>query len=272
MYGQTEYTPEQVDQALKAAAEGTGPVPGDLADIVRAVRNKEQWIRYDTVIIGEGAAGYDDGWFNTWADFSNAASIDFFSGRSGKVGKAWTNQTTERYDYAQDIYQMGFELLAPAGMGDFDEDPLDTLFFPQLWTREAAQQMSASVALADADTIFEGPLTHAPGSVGNTGAAYTDSAGPVVNPGTNGIAYMKNSWVWPDPIMIPAKGRLSASISLANPLKTFLGRYTACPSAKLVPMCPPDPNGATNRFPNWFGIRITFRGPRYLQLRGARSA
>lgn len=272
MYGQTDYTQDQIDEATKAAAEGTGVVPRELADIVRAVRNKEQWIRYDTVVIGEGAATYDDGWFNTWADFANAASIDFFSGRSGKVGKAWTNQTTERYDYAQDIYQMSFEMIAPMGLGDYDDDPLDTLFFPQLWTREAAQQMSGTVALADADTIFEGPLTHAPAGVGNSGSAYTDSAGPVVNPGTNGVPYMKNTWVWPDPIMIPAKGRLSASVSLANPLKSFLTRYTASPSAMLVPMSPPDPAGATIRFPKWFGIRITFRGPRYLQLRGARSS
>lgn len=272
MYGQEpEYTQEQIDEALKAASDGTGVVPQDLADIVRQVRNKEQWIRYDTVIIGEGAASYDDGWFNNWADFANAASIDFFSGRSGKVGKAWTNQTTERYDYAQDIYQMSFEPIAPTGMADFDDDPLDTTFFPLLWTGDALEQMSAKVELADADTIFEGPLTQAPGGVGQAGAAMTDSAGPLVVPGTNGVPYFKNTWVWPDPVMIPAKGRLSASISLANPLKSFLTRYANCPSAKLVPMCPPDPQGATNRFPNWFGIKITFRGPRYLQLRGARS-
>ena len=34
----------------------------------------------------------------------------------------------------------------------------------------------------------------------------------------------------------------------------------------------PDGAGGTVELPNWYIIRITMRGPRYLQLRGARSS
>ena len=266
------YSAEEVAEAEKAADGGGKRVPPDLADIIRAVRNKEQFQRYDTVAVGPTARQFDDGWFDTFAAMARASTIGMFSGRNEQVGEAYTNQTTERYDYAQDIYSFSIELIAPVGLGDFDEQATDTVFWPQYWITQVAAQMSVVVKLADADTILTCPLTHVPASVGPSGLTATDTAGPIVVPGTNGIGYFKNAWVWPEPIMVPAKGRISCNFALANPLKEFLLLYPNSPGNKQVPQVPPGPQGQTNTLPNWFLIRGTFRGPRYLQLRGARSA
>lgn len=267
-----DYTDAEIEQAAKAADDGTKRVPADLAAIIRAVRNKEMYNRYDSVVIGPTAKEFDDGWFNSFAEFARASKVVFFKGRNSAVGDAWANQTTERLDYAQDLYTFSIEMNAPVGLGDFDEQALDSVFWPQYWTTTAAQQMSCVVKLADTDPIYTGPLTHVPAGVGAAGLTATDTAGPIVQPGTNGIGYMKNVWVWPEPVMIPAKGQLTVEVQLANPLKEFLLLYAASPGNKLVPQEPPGPQGETNPLPNWFSMRATFRGPRYLQLRGARSA
>lgn len=262
----------ELEQAAKEALQSDAPVRGEIADWVRHTRSREQWERYDTIVVAQGANARDDGWFNTWADFAQASQIEWFKGRSSSVGESYTNQSRERTDFAQDFYQLGIEFIAPVGSADLQSDQLDAQFFPLFFTQELPQAMMFEIQVAQSDTILKIPGSHAPGGVGPAGMVLDQSTGPTVIPGTNGQAFISNVWKWPEPILIPAKGSISVKATIDNPAKTFLTNYTACPGVKNVPMCPPDPNGATIALPMEYKIRVTNRGPRYLQLRGARSA
>ena len=108
---------------------------------VRGLRSKEQWLRYDSVVIGPGAREVDPTWFNTWAQFADAESIRFNAGnRSGNVGLGYTNQTSEREDFAQDIYQTGIEFFSPPGILELEQDNTDALLMPLVFTQELARR------------------------------------------------------------------------------------------------------------------------------------
>ena len=80
---------------------------------------------------------------------------------------------------------------------------------------------------------------------------------------------MQNTWKFPVPIMLPAVGKITVEARIDNPLRNFLTTFTASPGAKRVL------NPANAQFvemPNFYTITAAFRGPRYLQFRGAREA
>lgn len=266
----------QVDQAMeeqvKAELDAGGIIRGEVAEYIRSTRVREQWERYDSVVIGQTATAQSDGWYENWADFANAANLAWFTGRGNNVGQAFTNQFNERYDYAQDLYQTTIEFIAPIGLAEFASEPLDALFFPTYFTKEAPNFMAFKMELAESDNILKIPGAHAPAGSGLAGTDLDSAPAPAVYAGSAGVPIVTNSWKWPEPVLIPAKGSMKVEASIANPMKQFLQDYGGCPGVLNVPMCPPDPQGATNTLPNWYIIRITHRGPRYLQIRGARSA
>jgi hypothetical protein len=267
-----QLTNDEKNQAANDAIGGNTVIKGEVADWIRASRVREQWERYDSIVIGPGARDLDKGWFNNWEEFANADEIAWFTGRSSSVGIAFSNQQNERYDYAQDLYQFGIEFIAPYTQGDLVSEPLDAQFFPMYFSKEGPNYMSFEMVLAESDNILKIPGSHAPGGVGLAGVDIDQGASPSVYPGTNGQAHVSNTWKWPSPVMIPAKGSLRVNSRISNPMRRFLTNYSGCPGNLLVPQCPPDPNGATNTLPLFYVIRVTHRGPRYLQLRGARSA
>jgi hypothetical protein len=67
--------------------------------------------------------------------------------------------------------------------------------------------------------------------------------------------------------MIAAKAKLTVRAYIAQPIKDLLAAIPG-PGLSLYP----NGTGGYVEKPNWYAIRVTFRGPRYLQLRGARSA
>lgn len=263
---------DQKNEALDRALEGGQPIRGEMAEFARRTRVREQYERYDTIVIGPGARDISKGWFNTWAEFANASRIVWFAGRDPNIGLSYTNVAQERTDWAQDFYQLAIEFIAPVGFADFEGEPLDAQFFPLIFTTQVPQDMAFSMKLAQSDTILEIPGTHAPGGTGPGGMVLDQSAAATTYAGHNGQSLLRNTWQWPEPVLIPAKGTIQVTAELSNPLKEFLSLYTACPGFKNIPMCPPDPDGATNPLANWFKIRVTHRGPRYLQIRGARSS
>ncbi len=253
--------PEDTDQR--------GRVKPDAAALIRQLRVAEPWERYDSNVIGENAELIDSGWSNTWADLVAGDSITWFGNRNSSVGKSYTNQRDSRTDYAQDFYQFGMEFYAPPGFADLETDPNDAQVMPLLFVKQLAEQMALTVTIADTDPILLIPANRAPAGIGDANAYADGSAAPFMNPGTQGAPVMTNTWKFPVPIMLPAVARISVEARIDNPMRTFLSQFTASPGAKLVF------NPATNAFErlaNFYIMKAGFRGPRYLQFRGAREA
>lgn len=275
-YGQEEIT------RAENAAQGNRRVPPDVAKIIRETRVAEQWVRYDSVVIGPGANQLDDGWFDSWADFANADSIVWFTKRSSNVGRAYTNQGTERTDWAQDFYQTGIEFFAPAGFGEREREVLDAVIMPSLFVRELPNRMPFEITIADSDQVALFPGAHGPSGFGTTGVEASQAPAPLFVPGQQGDAHVSNTWKWPEPIMLPAQGRIRVSARVDQPIRGLLAQLDGCPGHKQLPPCGIQPAGTSGpagntpptflEYPNWYVIRVFFRGPRYLQIRGARSA
>lgn len=235
---------------------------------IRALRSREQWERSDTLWIGQGAGDQSKGWFNTFAAAANVSQWSWFQGRDANVDLAYTNQKSDRYDYAQDLYTCEMEFLAPAFQAELaDGNAAAAKAMQLIWTQEIPKALGCEVLLADADIIAQAAATSFMAGKGNTGSWATDSAGSMVFGGTNGVPSRGNAWQWPEPIMIAAVAKLTVRAFLATPLKSVLLNMPG-PGVDLIP----NGTGGYIEKPNWFGIRVTFRGPRYMQLRSARSA
>jgi len=244
-----------------------GIVAQGFAAQVRATRAAEQWERYDSIVIGDGANNLDDGWFNTWQAFAQATRFTFFSRRQEQVGFAFTNQPTERTDWAQDLFQMGIEFVSPVGIGQVENDPNDEQITPMFFTTDFPNKTSFRVRLADADEIVMAPGSHFPSGFGVEQLMVSAGAAPTVFPGNQGAAHVSNTWKWPEPVMLAAQAKVTVIGEVDNPARDLLERLPG-PGSKLIP----DGQGDQITYPNWYVIRVMLRGPRYLQLRGARSA
>lgn len=257
MYGQVD----------TSTTDERGRVPSDIAATIRDTRVAEQWERYDTILIGPGAAALDDGWFNTWADFANSSQLTWFSGRSTAVGPAWTNQPNERTDWAQDIWQTLVEFIAPAGLADFADTQVDATYTPWVFMNDLPNMLTLRMQLAESDDILKIPSCHAPSGFGLTNTSTASSATPVTFPGVQGQAHTSNGFKWPEPVMLAAKSKMTVFGQIDNTIANLL-RVLPGPGNDIVPLS----ESTTFTRPRYYGIRITMRGPRYLQLRGARSS
>ncbi len=245
-----------------------GTVSTEAAERIRRTRVAEQWERYDSIVIGQGANLLDNGWFNDWAAFANADELQWFSRRSSAVGQSFTNQNTERTDWAQDIYQTSIEFIAPPGIGGRESDILDEQIFPILFTEMLPTLMPFRIRLAESDDISLAPGNHYPAGFGVSGGMLDASGAPSILPGSNGEPHVSNSWKWPEPVMLPAQGKITVIARVDNPIRGFLRNFTGSPGAKSIP----GPGNVDFNLENFYQIKITHRGPRYLQLRGGRSA
>lgn len=252
----------------QAEADSRGVVPPGLAEQLRGIRAQEAWNRFDSVCIDE-TVGNVPGWFTSWALFAAADEYQWFSGRAGAVGKSYSNQLTERADWAQDIYGVSIQFIAPPGIADLETDPNDALNLPILFTQYMPRMMSFRMVLAESDEISHAPGEQYPAGYGVTYPLISNAAAPVVSAGNNGEAVVTNMYRFPEPIMLAAQAKLTVVGRLDQPMRGLLQNIVG-PGAKLVPTGIP----ATpfHRMPNRYIIRVTAVGPRYMQLRGARSA
>lgn len=248
-------------------ADGRGVIDKASAASIRDLRAAEMWDRYDSIVIGPGAALRSRGWFNNWVDFAGADQLEWFSGRDTAAGPAYTNQTTERTDWAQDLYQTRIEFLTPPGIGDLETDENDAQFTPLWFSTVFPNQISIRVVLAESDEIMRGPAAHFPAGLGGAYPLVAGAGAPTTVGSSNGEPHVSNAWKWPDPIMLAAKAKLTVRGSIDAPLRALLGAM-AGPGNKLVP----DGQGGFIEVPNWYVIRVSNWGPRYLQIRGARSS
>jgi len=254
-------------EAIANNTDSRGVISKNLAAQIRQIRAGEIWERVDSVVIGPGAAARSRGWFNSWADMAGADQLQWFSGRDTAAGPAYVNQSTERTDWAQDLYQTHIEFISPTGLAEYESVGDDAQITPILFSQMLPQMLSIRITLADADEIAKAPSSHFPAGFGPTYPVFAGAASTAVMPGTQGEPTVSNSWKWPEPIMLAAKAKITVYGNIDAPIRDVF-RTLPGPGNKLIP----DGLGGQIVMPNWYTIRITHRGPRYLQLRGSRSS
>lgn len=248
-------------------ADSRGIIPADLAELIRKSRAEEQWERIDSVVVGRNSSRLSRGWFESWVDLAEADELEWFSGRDTAVGASYTNQKTERTDWAQDIHQVGIEFKAPTGIADIEDEFLDAQIMPLLFVQELPGKMPFKVILADSDQIANAPGDHFPAGIGTSYPLVSAAAAPTVFAGNNGEPIIQNTWHFPLPVMLAAKAKITVAARIDQPLRGAIARLPG-PGFKILP----DVDGGTVDLDNWYTIKVTLRGPRYLQLRGARSS
>ena len=241
---------------------------------VRALRAEEQWERYDTICVGRGASRIAPSWFETFADFVNADSLVWGDGtRTRTVGTSYCNQSGDAEDWAQRVYQSGIDFEAPSGFLGFEDVGIEAGLMQQVWIRDLPEMMAVTVTVQDLDAMLLVPAGHMPSAAGVSGQSMNGAGFLVGDAGQRGTGDMRNTWTWPRPLDIPAKSKLAVSARIDSPIKEFLRGLDTIPTAKnvVIPAAPPLVT-KTVEYRNWYRIRVWHRGPRFVQLRGARSA
>ncbi len=206
-------------QDIEVHPDSRGVIPAAEAAQVRELRAEEQWERYDSVVIGEQAEDQSRGWFNSWPGFAGAQQLRWFSGRDPGVGSAFTNQFSERTDWAQDFHQIMFEFIANTGLSDFEEDPNDAQITPLMFAQMLPQYLRLRVVLSDSDDIAGAPASHFPAGFGTSYPLVSGAAAPAVFAGNNGEPIVANSWKFPEPVMLAAKSQIRIEGEISQPLR-----------------------------------------------------
>lgn len=250
-----------------------------LKAMLEGARNREQWLRYDTIVIGQGAKDINAGWFNSFAEFADADNLTWFtSTRNSDVGEAYTNVSGTDEDFAQKIYQSGVEFIAPIASANFDDQAIEgTGILQRLFVEELSKRMVFKVKIQDTDNVIIAPGIHMPGSVGVDGAYGGVQGLLAASAGHTGVARVENSWKWPDPLGLPAKSKIQVSARINKPIVELFAQMDNLPAAKQYPIqdgTDPDGNPLFEfvSMRNWYAIRVWHRGPRFVQFRGAYSA
>lgn len=257
---------DELEQAKEAEPQSDSRGRVMNAADVRRLRNREQWERYDSIMVGPGASQVTKGWFNSFTEFARVSQIMWFQSRDSNVDLCYTNQRSERYDYAQDLYNFHLEFIASTFEAEFDSLGASAKAMQNIWCQELPKALGIEVLLADADIIAQGPATAFMAGRGNSGGYATDTGATLVHGGTNGVPNKENGWAFPEPIMIASHAKLTVRAQIGQPIKDLIQAMEG-PGTSLYP----NGQGGYVEKPNWYGVRATFRGPRYMQLRGARS-
>lgn len=242
----------------------------ELETMARGMRAEESWERVDTVVIGPNARDVDSGWFNTWEEFAKASKIVWGVERRD-AGDSFSNLSGPQEDFSQLIYQSGIDFIAPPGIGALDTQILDTIM-PEIFMRMLPESMAFQVQQANTDDVLNVPGSHLPGVAGVTGATLNGAGSLVLDAGQRGTADVRNSWQWVKPLQVPAKSKLQVIGRVDGEMRDFLLSLPISPGQKNVPFLDSNNELSQAVLRNWYRIRVWHRGPRFVQLRGARSA
>lgn len=250
-------------------------VDPNIQNQVEALRSEEQWIRYDTVIVGRDATRRSQYWFETFSAFASADLVVFNDGsRTKNVGKAYCDGSGNTEDWPQEIFQSGVEFFAPIGDPRAAQYAMDANYMPIYWLRELPNLLHFTFKLQDTDEILIAPGLHLPAGTGTSNGFAVDTGLPLLWGGNTGNAGFTGGWTWPKPLPVPAKKKITVEMGMDSPGREFLQQLDAQPgiSTYIVPdgANPGNFKEATKKL--WFGIRVWHRGPREVQLRGAYSA
>lgn len=240
----------------------------DQVAAIRNVRDASLFSLYDTYWVGFGANKRDPGYNDTYQEMALQEKLTFFQGRKIQA-LAWTNQPGDRRDWAFEASFLTAEMmqLYPS-IGNYCQNPLDAQFGPAFWST-LAQGLAITIKQGDAaDVIWESPLSFVPAGNQATNLNFDGSSAPATTPANNGVADKRCFLAFASPISLPAKSKLDVELRIADPIKSFLASANLPPPGAIQL---PTEAGIVEMF-QWYGIRISLHGVRYLQLRGAREA
>lgn len=240
----------------------------------RNMRAKQPWVRYDSVVIGPGATQLGRGtWFDNWAQFAAADNLTFNDGsRTRTVGVEYCNQSGDTEDWRQDIVETRIEFFSPPGLFGNETDALDNGIFQSIFAQEFPRRIWAEVRLGDTDTYLEVPCVMLPSNLGVENSVQGLGGLPVTVGGHTGQADFRTGWQWPRALKIPAKSKIFVTLRIGRPLRQLLQGIPAAPGSSLFNVIGENGEPTTVAMPNFYTIRVSHWGPRYLQLRGALSA
>lgn len=240
----------------------------------RKVRSREQWLRYDSIVIGPGARQVNGTWFDNFQQFADADRLTWFTGaRNREVGLSYSNIAGDTEDFAQMIYQSGIEFIAPIGATGTDTVGIENVGVLQnLFVNELPKRMAFTVRMMDTDDVLIAPGIHMPGAVGTSGQTGLVSSAISFQAGQTGDPNIRNSWSWPEPLEVPARSKIQLTARIDKPVKNLLLALDQAPGFKNYPIPLANNEVGFEAVPNWYVIRIWHRGPRFVQLRGARTA
>lgn len=245
----------------------------ELLEQMRNLRDRQPWVLYDSVVVGPGA-GRIQGWHNTYGSFAGADELRFNDGTrtEGNAGPIYCNQNGDTQDWAMDIYQTKVEFIAPFGWEEMESNAFDAGAGPFFWLQELPARSVFQVKLADSDEMLRVPGVMLPSNMGVEGAAVAGAASTFALPGHTGHAALTQGWLWPQPLEVPAKGKIATIMRLGTPIKQFYQALTALPATKNITVPLAAGGFQVVPYPNWYVIRVSHWGARSVQLRGARSS
>ena len=250
-------------------------VDSNLQTQIDNTRSEELWLRYDSLNVGKDATKRSTYWFETFSGMGAADLLVFNDGsRTKNCGKAYCNASGNTEDWGQKIYQTGVEFYAPIGDGRAAQYGIDANYMPLYWLRELPNLMHFTLKLQDTDEVLLVPGLHLPSGTGATNGFAVDTGLPVLWGGNTGNAGFTGGWVWPEPLIVPAKKKLVVEVGIDSPGREFLQQLDANPGVSTYTVPDGANPGAFKEIQKklWFGIRVWHRGPRFVQLRGAYSA
>ncbi len=227
---------------------------------------KQPYLKYDSLIVAQGAKEIDQGFYNDWATLSRASTLRWFTDRASGIPNWCTSQLSDRSDWAFEVHQAGIEYWAPTVNSARNANPTDNQM-PEIWSVNMPQQMAFEWKLADTDFVLKVPGVHAPGAVGPHGIQFDQSPSGIIFPPPNGTPVITNSWKFPDPLKISMRSTMEVQSRIEEPLVGLLAAMTG-PGSKLYVT---GPAGGVYALPNYYVIRVWMRGARYIDDISARG-
>lgn len=251
----------------------------DLESTLRNLRDRGSWVRYDSIVVGPGAGSSNTtganvpGWFNTFSAMAQAEDLTFLAGArtQANAGNTYCNLSGDTEDWAMDVYATKVEFIVPFGWEEMELNAWDAGAGPFFWLHELPRRSHITLKLGDTDEVLRVPPIMLPSTLGVEGSSTVGAASQFALPGHTGHANLAAGWVWPSPLQVPAKGKLTAHLSIGAPLRAFFQQLDTLPGQKNITI-PVAGGFRVVAYPNWYTIRVSMWGARAVQLRGARSS
>jgi hypothetical protein len=240
----------------------------------------ENWILYDTVLIGLGVAdlSFKDGYLPSYLVLGGLNDLPYFNVRNRNHGLAYNNQDTrDQTAWVFRIYTVGVQFFGPttnvyrdaAGVPTGAQHTEQHLFMTEL-----PKHASLTIQTNQDERIKLNSLM-APAGAGaiSGGVGYgsrqiqsgNNSFDTVKGAFSNGTSVLTNRWGFPNPLEVPRRATLSAKIRFSEYARNML---TNMPGPYYQPFRPFGGVGSWYFSPAMCGIRVILGGQRQVQQRG----
>lgn len=237
----------------------------------------ESWVLYDTILIGgyANSFNYHDGYYPSFATAGNVSSFPFFNVRNRNHGLAYNNQDTrDQLPWVFRIFSIGVSFWGPSTVLYRDTAGVPTgaqVTELQVWENEIPKHASLTLQIQQDERLKIASLM-APSGIGAVGGGVAQGdpenlanwAIPNVSKFNfgNGTPLLTNRWAFKNPLEVPRRANLQATINLSEYGRSLLADMTG-------PWYHPFQAAAAYTF-KWgmCGMTVLLGGQRLVQQRG----